>query len=165
MIEPRTLRCYEYVNRPYEQVRGVLRERGAELFQRATTSAAARADALASTLRVTVAGIELGVDVHIHVRGAREEAGIAGMSPVTRVALSWEAAKATALFPSMDAELSAWPLFATETQLEIEGRYTPPMGVVGTAVDAMVGHRVAEAVVHRFLEEIVEQIRRELPTT
>jgi hypothetical protein len=163
MTEPRKLRCYEYVNRPYESVRALLRERGAELFQHATTSAAARADALASTLRVSVAGVEVGVDVRIHLRGMRDETWIAGLSPITRMDLAWEATRATALFPAMEAELSAWPLFATETQLEIEGRYTPPLGIVGNAVDAMVGHRIADAVVHRFLEDVCEQIKREIP--
>jgi hypothetical protein len=60
----------------------------------------------------------------------------------------------------MSAELSAWPLSASETQLEIEGVYEPPLGVVGTAIDTAVGHRIAEASVYRFLEDIVEQLRR-----
>jgi hypothetical protein len=164
MSEPRKLRCYEYVNRPYERVRALLRDRGHELFQHATSTAASRADSLVSTLRVGVGGIEIGVDAKIQIRGTRDEDWIAGLSPVTRMTLGWEAARATALFPSMEAELSAWPLYATETQLEIEGRYTPPLGIVGNAVDAIVGHRLAEATVHRFLEDIVEEIRRELPT-
>jgi hypothetical protein len=163
MSEPKPLRCYEYVNRPYERVRGLLRDRGMELFQRATATAGARAEELVSTLRVDIGGIEIGVDARIHIAGVRDEAWITGLSPVTRMTVSWEAARRTALFPSMQAELSAWPLFATETQLEISGLYTPPLGLVGKAMDAVVGHRVAEATVHRFLEDIVEQIRRELP--
>jgi hypothetical protein len=77
--------------------------------------------------------------------------------------LSWEAARAAAIFPSMRAELSAWPLATTETQLEIEGTYTPPLGMVGNALDALLGHRLAEAAVHRFLEDVVEHLRHELP--
>jgi hypothetical protein len=164
MAEPRKLRIYQYVNRPYERVREAFLERGQEILQRATTSAAARADALAATLRVTAAGIEIGVDVKIRVTRIREEEWVKGASPVTRVSLSWEAAKATALFPSMQAELSLWPLYAEETQLELVGEYHPPLGVVGNALDAMVGHRLAEASTHRFLDDIVEQLRRELPT-
>jgi hypothetical protein len=163
MNEPRRLRCYEYVNRGYERVRGVIRERGADLFQRATTSAAARADALASTLHVSAGGLEIGVDVHITLHDVRDEEWVPGLSPVTRMRLSWEAARAAAIFPAMRAELSAWPLTSTETQLEIEGVYTPPLGVVGNALDAIVGHRVAEAAVHRFLEDVVQHLRRELP--
>jgi hypothetical protein len=61
-------------------------------------------------------------------------------------------------------ELSAWPLSSTETQLEIVGEYRPPMGVVGKAMDAAVGHRIAEASVHSFLEDVVEQMKHDLPT-
>jgi hypothetical protein len=162
MSEPRKLRCYEYVNRPYERVRDLLYARGAEVFQRATSSATARADSLLSTLRVSAGGFEVGVDVRIHVRGARDEEWMPGLSPVTRINLAWEAAKATSLFPSMEAQLSFWPLYASETQLEINGSYRPPLGFVGNAVDAMIGHRVAEAAVHRFLEDVVEHLKREL---
>jgi hypothetical protein len=164
MTEPRKLRCYEYVDRPYERVRPLLRDSGLVLFQHATTSAAARADALASTLRVGLSGFEIGIDVHIRVQDVRDEDWVPKLAPVTRVALEWEGAHAPFLFPSMKAELSAWPLYATETQLEIEGQYRPPLGAVGNALDAVLGHRLAEAAVHRFLEDIVEQLRRELPT-
>jgi hypothetical protein len=163
MSEPRKLRCYEYVSRPYEAVRDLLRARGLEVFQHATSSATARTDALVSTLRVSAGGVEVGVDVRINVLGTREEERVAGVSHITRVSLEWKAAHATALFPAMTAELSAWPLATDETQLEIDGHYAPPLGIVGNAVDAIAGHRLAEAAVHRFLQDVVEQIRRELP--
>ena len=164
MSEPRELRCYQYVNRPYERVRALLRDRGPEVLQRATTSATTRADALVSTLRVAVAGFEIGVDVRIHIKGSRDEEWIAGLSPVTRITLAWEAARARAFFPSMEAELSVWPLSASETQIELEGRYAPPLGFVGNAIDAAVGHRIADAAAHRFVEDIIDQIKAELPT-
>jgi hypothetical protein len=163
MSEPRTLRCYQYVNRPYERVRPALRDRGLDIFRHATSSASARADALASTLRVQVAGLEVGVDVHIHVGAMRDEPWIAGLSPVTRIEIGWEAARATGFFPTMKAVLSVWPLTATETQLEIEGTYEVPMGVVGGAIDSVLGHRIAEAAVHRFIDDVVEELKRELP--
>lgn len=163
MSEPRRLRSYEYVNRPYEDVREALHARALEVFQRATTVAAERADTLMASLRVPVGAVEVGVPVHIHVRGIHDEPGQSGVSAVTRVAIGWEAARAAGLFPSMSAQLSAWPLSAGETQLEIEGEYRPPLGVVGNAIDAAVGHRVAEASVKRFLDDVVAQLRRELP--
>ncbi len=163
MSEPRKLRCYEYVDRPYEKVRELLHHHPLELLQRATNSAAARATSLAANLKVGVAGIEIGVDVRTYVQRVRDEAGIAGLSPVTCVELAWEAARTPGLFPSMQAELSAWPLSSTETQLEITGSYRPPLGTVGTAIDAALGHRIAEASVHRFLEDVIEQLRREIP--
>jgi hypothetical protein len=162
MKEPR-VRIYQYVNRPYGAVRELFRLRAEELFQRATTSAAARASAVAASLHAGVGGVEVGVDVRIHVQSVRDDGGVAGMSPVTHVALAWEALRAPALFPVMNAQLSVWPLTASETQLEIEGAYRPPLGVAGSVIDAAVGHRIAEAAVHRFLDDVVEQLRRELP--
>ena len=83
-------------------------------------------------------------------------------SPVTRVTLGWKAARGTSLFPQMEAVLSAWPLSAQETQIEIDGTYTPPLGAIGQALDALLLHRFAEAAVHRFLEDVVEQLRRDV---
>lgn len=162
MKEPQ-VRIYQYVNRPYGAVRELLRMRPVELFQRATTSAAARANAVAASLHAGIGGVDVGIDVRIHVQSVRDDAGVAGLSPVTHVELAWEAMEAPGLFPVMKAQLSFWPLTAGETQLEIEGAYRPPLGVVGNVMDAAIGHRVAEAAVHRFLDDVVEQLRRELP--
>ena len=163
MSTPRRLRLHEYVSRPFTDVRELLRARARDVFQAATQSAASRASAVAASLHAVVAGLEVGVDVRMHVHSVRDEKGVAGMSPLTRIALGWEAVSAPALFPVMSAELSLWPLTSTETQLEIEGAYRPPLGPVGNAIDAAIGHRLAEAVVHRFLDDVVEQIKRDLP--
>jgi len=163
MTEPRRLRCYEYVDRPFSQVHDLLHRDPVGLLQNATNSAASRASSLAASLKVGMAGVQIGVDVRVYVQRVRDEQGIAGLSPVTCVELAWEAERAPGLFPSMQAELCAWPLSAMETQLEIRGDYRPPFGAVGNAIDAAVGHRIAEASIHRFLDEIVEQVRRELP--
>jgi len=165
MSEPRKLRCYQYVNRPYEQVRALLRHQPLELLKRATTSAAARAGALAANLHVAIGGIEVGVDVRPHLQRIREDSSVAGLSPVTVLEIGWEASRAPGLFPSMHLELSAWPLSSTETQLEIAGEYRPPLGLLGNAMDAAIGHRIAEASVHSFLDDVVEQMKRDLPTS
>lgn len=161
----RNVRCYQYVNRPYESVRNLLRNQPLDVLRRATTSAVARTREVAGSLHIDVGGVEVAVEVRLHVRGVREDEAVAGVSPVTHVNIGWEAARAPSLFPLMSADLSAWPLTASETQLEVDGDYTPPLGVLGVAVDAAVGHRIAEAAVHRFLEDVVEQIRHELPET
>ena len=81
---------------------------------------------------------------------------------MTRVPLRWQARDTPGLFPAMQAELKIYPLSFTETQVELSGHYDPPMGVLGSAVDAMVGHRLAEASVHRFVRAIVERLRQDL---
>jgi hypothetical protein len=161
MSERKKVRCYGYVERPYEQVRLLLRRDPLELLQRATHAASARSRSVAVSLRVDVAGVQVGVEVRTHVSGVHDEQGVAGLSPVTVVELGWEAARAPGVFPLMSARLSAWPITSTETQLELDGDYEPPFGPIGSALNAALGHRVAEASVHRLLEDVIEQIRRE----
>jgi hypothetical protein len=161
MSQRKKVRCYGYVERPYEHVRALLHEQPLELLQRATNSASARTRALLANLKVDMGGVEIGIDIRAHVSRVRDEEGVAGLSPVTRVELGWEAARAPAFFPLMTACLSAWPITSTETQLELEGDYEPPFGALGTALDAVLGHRVAEASVDRLLQDVLEQIRRD----
>jgi hypothetical protein len=59
----------------------------------------------------------------------------------------------------MKAELSVYPLTATETQLDFVGRYEPPLGIVGGALDATVGHRIAQASVHRLITDVAKYLR------
>jgi hypothetical protein len=66
------------------------------------------------------------------------------------------------LFPFMRAELSIYPLTATETQLDLWGLYEPAFGAVGKAMDAVVGHRIAEVSVHRFITEVAAYLRQAL---
>ncbi|MEX2080937.1 MAG: site-specific integrase, partial [Dehalococcoidia bacterium] len=49
-----------------------------------------------------------------------------------------EAAQRPRLFPFMKAVLTAYPLTSTETQLDFSGRYLPPLGALGKALDAAV---------------------------
>jgi hypothetical protein len=59
----------------------------------------------------------------------------------------------------MHAELAVYPLTSTETQLEFSGDYEPPLGLLGGAVDAVAGHRIADASIHRFVTELAESLR------
>ena len=83
----------------------------------------------------------------------------APMSRVTRIPIEWSAAERAALFPIMTADSSVYPLTATETQLDFLGRYQPPLGIVGGALYAMVGHRIAEASVHRLVGDVANYLR------
>ena len=161
MSDPRELRCYQYVNVDYNRVREALRRDAIGIFGRATATATSRAHELASTLRVSVGAIEIGADVQIAVREVNDK-----LSPLgdrrTELDLTWSAASASGLFPSMAATLSIYPLSAHETQIDLHGRYRPPLGAVGKAIDALVGHRIAEASVLRFVQEVAARINAEL---
>jgi hypothetical protein len=158
------VRAFDYVNQPYETVRRAFdRDGSLELVRRATKAAAARGAQLIAALRIEIAGLEIQKDVAIDV-GTIHTTGSGGASRTT-VPLSWKATTAAGWFPVMEAELCIYPLSATETQLEIRGAYAPPLGALGQAIDAAVGHRIAEASVHRFATDIAARLRSELHPT
>jgi hypothetical protein len=156
------IRCYDYVNHPYEQVREALKRDALSVFQAATKAAASRAQAVAAELHVDIGAVAVTAEIRISVKSVEEKAAEPMAGPATRLLLEWEAASKPQLFPVMKAELSVYPLTATETQLDFFGVYEPPLGGVGRAMNALVGHRVADASVHRFISQVAEYLRQEL---
>jgi hypothetical protein len=162
MRKARHIRCFDYVNHPYTKVREALKVGAAPVFNRATKGASARAGAVASQLRVMIAGIEVAKDVEIKVHKVEETPGATKLPPTTRVSFEWKAKSSPGLFPLMRAELAAYPLTSTETQLDFSGDYQVPLGLVGKGLDAAVGNRIAEASVHRFVSEVARYLRKSL---
>jgi hypothetical protein len=160
MSKGREIHSYDYVNHPYQQVRDALSKDAPAVFQSATKAAAARAQSVASELRLDLGGIAIQADIRVSVNHVEEKPpeGISG--PETRLQLEWEAATMPRLFPFMRAELAIYPLTSTETQLDFQGVYEPPFGALGKAVNAVVGHRIAEASVHRFVSDVAEYLRQ-----
>jgi len=162
MSKGREIRCYDYVNHPYEQVRDKLSKDALAVFQSATKAAASRAENVASALRVSIGSIVVGTDIHISVKKLEEKSHETMAVPTTRLELEWEAASMPSLFPLMKAELAIYPLTTTETQLDFCGLYEPPLGAVGKAMNAVAGHRIAEAAVHQFVVDVAGYLREHL---
>ena len=161
----REIRCYDYVNHRYDAVREALTRDALTVFQSATTAAASRAQSVAAALHVDISGMGITTDINISVKKIEEEVVDAGSTPATRLLLEWEAATEPRLFPFMKADLSIYPLTATETQLDFSGVYEPPFGVAGRVIDALVGHRIAEVSVHRFVSDVAGYLRQALATS
>jgi hypothetical protein len=162
MSKRRQVRSYEYVNHPYEKVRAALADDPRRAFRSATKAAASRADDLAAKLEVRIAGVDVGREIDITVGVAHEAEAIALRPTRTVIPIEWKAAERPGLFPLMKGQLEIYPLTATETQLDFSGEYDPPLGVVGEAVDAAVGHRIAEASVQRFVADVGAYLRKTL---
>ena len=165
MSRDKTIRVYDYINHPYEAVRRKLSMEALEVFRSATKTAALRAKSVASELHVNFAGIEVGTDIAISIKSVEDEPKTVSQPATTRIQLEWESARLPRLFPFMRAELSVYPLTATETQLDLSGIYEPPFGVVGSVIDSVLGHRIAEAAVHQFVRDIAVYLRSELSKT
>ena len=162
MSATKELRCFDYVNRPFTEVRDLLRQNPNDIFRRATSGAAGRAESLVATLHVDIAGLEVGKEVRIEVASIKEHAD-PSLGPVIVFQLSWHATEGGSLFPAMKADLSVYRLSKDETQLDLRGSYEPPLGALGKVLDALVMHRVAEASVHRFVVEVATLLKAELP--
>ncbi len=162
MSKGREIRCFDYVNHPYERVRDALKQNALTVFQSATKAAASRAQSVAAELHVDFGGIGVKTDIKIDVQNVKEKTADAGATPSTRLLLEWEAATMPRLFPLMKGELSIYALTSTETQLDFWGVYEPPFGAVGKTMNAIVLHRMAEASVHRFITDVAGYLRHEL---
>ena len=162
MSKGREIHCYDYVNHPYEQVRSALSKDAPAVFQSATKAATSRAQSIASELRFDIGGIGIEADIRVSVKNIEVKDRKAMSRPATRLQLEWEAARMPWLFPLMKADFSIYPLTATETQLDFKGVYEPPLGPLGKAVNAMVGHRIAEVSVHRFVGDVAGYLRKTL---
>lgn len=161
-MSAREIHSYDYVNHPYETVRDALTRDALATFHAATKSASSRAERLAAALRVDVAGIQIAKDISIKVNKVEEKPSAALGTLVTHIELEWEAASQPRLFPLMRAELQVYALTRSETQLALIGVYEPPLGALGKAINAIMGHRIAEASVHRFLSDVAEFLRKKL---
>jgi hypothetical protein len=162
MDKGRELRYYDYVNHPYERVRDLLKQDAVAVFQSATKTAASRAESVAAELHVDFGGIGVKSDINISVKRIEEKPGDTMATRSTRLLLEWEGAKMPRLFPLMKGELSVYPLTSTETQLDFFGVYEPPLGAVGKTMNAIIGHRIAEASVQRFIDEVAGYLRHAL---
>ncbi|MEP6601470.1 MAG: hypothetical protein ABJB49_06610 [Nitrospirota bacterium] len=162
MSKGRAIRCFDYVNHPYQQVRDKLSADALLVFQAATKAATSRAQSVASELRVDLGGVTVETEIRIAVKNIEETIPGAKTDPSTCIELEWEAAKMPHLFPLMKAELSIYPLTSTETQLDFSGIYEPPLGVIGRAVDGIAGHRIVDASVHRFVSDVAAYLRQTL---
>lgn len=162
MSTAREVRSFEYVNHPFERVREALLADPTGTFRSATRAAADRAHSVAAELRVNIAGIDVGTEIDISVGEAQETPRTLGRPPSLRIPIEWEAVKRPRLFPLMKAELSVYPLTGTETQLDFSGSYEPPLGPLGSVIDAALGRRIAEASVHRLVADLAHHLRAAL---
>jgi len=159
MTKPRELHCYDYVNQSYEGVRDALLADPQGIFHRATSTSAA--NAAGTELRVSVGAIEIAAEIAIEVV-SNQPATSPLHKPAHAITLAWSSPRRPGWFPTMNATLTMYALSPTETQLDFDGFYQPPLGVFGAAVDAVALHKFAEAAVSGFVKEVAGYLRDEV---
>ena len=81
-----------------------------------------------------------------------------GTPSVRVLPITWRATGPRWLFPRLDGDIELAALGAARTQLSINARYEPPLGVVGRVMDRALLHRVAEATLRDFLGGVAEHL-------
>ncbi len=154
----RHLYAYRELDVPWQQAVDALTEHRAALFGDATD---ATVHGAVTRLHTTVAGLDVGRDVTVRLGPIRD----LGMHTVS-MALTWDAVDGHGIFPRMlgSIELTAMSDHPARTQLTFLGTYTPPLGVVGTIVDAAAGHKVADDTIDHFIDEVATRLAEFAPT-
>ena len=161
MSTAREIRSYDYVNHPYERVRNESRQNALVVFQSATKAAASRAQSVAAELHVDFAGIGVKTDIQIFVKGIEERVPDA-FNRRDAVAAGMGGRDHAPALSSHEGRAFYLPTDFTETQLDFSGIYEPPFGAVGKTMNAIAGHRIAEASVHRFVSDVAAYLRQVL---
>ena len=81
-----------------------------------------------------------------------------GAGDALTIALTWEATGPSGLFPRFEGELRLSPLDAERSELVLTGRYRPPLGAAGQALDEAVLTRVARATVRSLLRRVARAL-------
>jgi hypothetical protein len=72
----------------------------------------------------------------------------------TVLPIRWTTGAEHSLLPAMEGDIELAPFGPGETHLAMSGRYTPPFGALGEAMDRALLNRVAEATVRDFVRRV-----------
>ncbi len=121
----------------------------------ANASEAAYGEGVTELIKVGPLGSVPGTSkmVEVRVRNLVDRGDYAGL------AVRWEATgPGGGLFPALDADILIMPTGERSSKLRLTGSYRPPLGALGSALDAAILHRVARATVRAFLNRLVAGI-------
>ena len=76
----------------------------------------------------------------------------------TVVPVQWRDRAHPSLFPRLEADLEIAAMGAHRTQLAINVRYEPPLGIIGAVADRALMHRVAEATIKDFTDQVATRL-------
>ena len=163
MSTTREIHYFDYVNAGYQRVCEALQTNPLGVCRAATTTPGTPATAATAELRLGGRGFDVGTEISITVKKVEERPATPRSPETTTFTFDWQAATLPWLFPFMHAELMVYPVNATDTQLELTTWYDRPFGAFGAAMDALIGHRIANVCVDRFLSDVAGHLRSTLP--
>lgn len=146
-------RAYAYLGHPFPDV--------AAVFAGPSQTWLAGLDGDSGGELLARVGIELrGLQVYRHVRlsiGAAARLADGGAT----IPIAWHPSGGEALLPDLHGTLDIEPV-GHRTQLTVNASYTPPLGVLGEAMNRMLLYRLADATMHDFVQRVASNVERTL---
>lgn len=106
---------------------------------------------------------ELGLTQSVRVSFSSERRGaFSTRRGYDGMSLEW-AAEGGGPFPTFTGRLVLRP-HSGQTELELQGEYTPPLGEIGAAFDAFVGNKIARTTIRILLENLKAALEEEFAT-
>ena len=102
-------------------------------------------------LGITVGDVRVETDVRIAFRNKSEYPGY------HIIDVSWKPANGGP-FPEFIGTLAIAQDAIDWSRLDLDGGYRPPLGIVGAAFDAVLGHRIAEVTADQLLAKLKEML-------
>ncbi|HXJ64072.1 MAG TPA: hypothetical protein VNN79_09985 [Actinomycetota bacterium] len=102
--------------------------------------------------------VGFGMGIHVRKRVEVEVEPPLTVPGRTVVPIRWSTGAEHSPLPSMEGDLELAPFGPGVTHLAMSGRYTPPLGRAGEAIDRALLNRVAEATVRDFVQRVAGRI-------
>lgn len=144
------LRAFVEIHTPAGGAASVLRRLPQVLVESFATEAMVHGGTVLAEVGFDLGTARIGRQVEIELGHAIETPSR------TWLPLTWK--PASQLFPALEGELEAAPLGRDLTQIGLSARYKPPFGIVGSTLDRMFLHRVAEATVQDFVQRVATAV-------
>ena len=154
------VRWLDRVDRPYQKIQKLLSQNANEVFHLATSTAESQVETETADLHTKIGGREFRKDVMVKVQSCTDIDS--DSDPKMIIDLQWKATESQFLFPTMCAQLHVFPIKDNLTQLDFQGEYEPPMGLLGKAIDKAMGQKIAEDCVRHFVEEVTDYLHKML---
>lgn len=148
---------YEAVRVPFDRARTILSDRSIASLE---SDEPVRIPAFHEgdlSLELEVAGFHLEKEAHFEVS---DYVDIAGHLPLGRVQLRWIPADGSGLVPPIAAELEIEPIDDARTMVSLLANYEPPLGRIGTLMDRVAMHRIADTALKRYFDRLVGELEK-----
>jgi hypothetical protein len=104
-------------------------------------------------MTIPVAGFSVGKDVEVEIDEPFDGSGVVSLP------LRWRATWPSAAYPSFDGELELTRIADGSAELWLLGRYRPPLGTIGEAIDRVVLHALACDSLRQVLDAMAARLQ------